>query len=257
MTRGRPGEAAGGPALCGRGAHGVEGFLGAPRGFLWRDSSSRSHRHGDGRGPLARGLSSLEPGPGTRSRGVRKSRGGAVTAPVLSRPPSPGGGSSAGAGDAAPSSVPSVPGGGCRPVGRGCGCSGHCPPIFGGSEQPNVLLKVVVVRVRDPQAVPRPQDGCWWNKVKDNFSESPNHRDSVAVQLLRTARLVQNSILCAPCACSSFEMKLGRPVFHVTCGTCWAESPPHAPVGSVALPQPRQHRGVRWTRCWRSQHRQS
>ncbi|XP_064893877.1 collagen alpha-1(I) chain-like isoform X6 [Columba livia] len=133
MTRGRPGEAAGGPALCGRGAHGVEGFLGAPRGFLWRDSSSRSHRHGDGRGPLARGLSSLEPGPGTRSRGVRKSRGGAVTAPVLSRPPSPGGGSSAGAGDAAPSSVPSVPGGGCRPVGRGCGCSGHCPPIFGGS----------------------------------------------------------------------------------------------------------------------------
>ncbi|XP_064893871.1 uncharacterized protein LOC135575962 isoform X3 [Columba livia] len=172
MTRGRPGEAAGGPALCGRGAHGVEGFLGAPRGFLWRDSSSRSHRHGDGRGPLARGLSSLEPGPGTRSRGVRKSRGGAVTAPVLSRPPSPGGGSSAGAGDAAPSSVPSVPGGGCRPVGRGCGCSGHCPPIFGGSEQPNVLLKVVVVRVRDPQAVPRPQDGCWWNKVKDNFSET-------------------------------------------------------------------------------------
>ena len=38
-------------------------------------------------------------------------------------------------------------------------------------EQPHVLLKVVVVRVRDPQAVPRPQDGCWWNKVKDNFSE--------------------------------------------------------------------------------------
>lgn len=38
-------------------------------------------------------------------------------------------------------------------------------------EQPDVLLKVVVVRVRDPQAVPRPQDGCWWNKVKDNFSE--------------------------------------------------------------------------------------
>ncbi|XP_064890366.1 AT-rich interactive domain-containing protein 1B-like [Columba livia] len=28
-------------------------------------------------------------------------------------------------------------------------------------EQPHVLLKVVVVRVRDPQAVPRPQDGCW------------------------------------------------------------------------------------------------
>ncbi|XP_064897328.1 uncharacterized protein LOC135576405 isoform X3 [Columba livia] len=220
-------------------------------------------------------------------------------------------------------------------------------------EQPSVLLKVVVVRVRDPQAVPRPQDGCWWNKVKDNFSDvletdscriyfwfvlhsspdrsagpsspahvcvssrvrpgervgegrrlngravsdcgmswgcfdrvqpyfspchpypaafsavndreemavdlavegcvkekemcveqdwlwrSPNHRDSVAVQLLRTARLVQNSILCAPCACSSFEMKLRCPVFHVTCGTCWAESPPRAPVGSIALLQPR------------------
>ncbi|XP_064885374.1 uncharacterized protein LOC135575376 isoform X1 [Columba livia] len=96
---------------------------------------------------------------------------GSCDRPVLSRPPSPGGGSSAGAGDAAPSSVPSVPGGGCRPVGRGCGCSGRCPPMFGRSEQPDVLLKVVVVRVRDPQAVPRPQDGCWWNKVKDSFSE--------------------------------------------------------------------------------------
>ncbi|XP_064933351.1 uncharacterized protein LOC135580679 isoform X2 [Columba livia] len=260
-----------------------------------------------------------EPGPGTRSRGVRKSRGGAVQEekflPVRCREnriiPH----------QSCPREVLAVCHCGSRAARcavKGCGGAGQGSP--GCAETAGRLLveqsqgqllrcfrdgflqDLFLVR---PSLLPRPQRwsefpstrvcvqpgalgervragrrlngravsdcGTSWGcfdrvqpclkgatcRAPSFATRSPNHRDSVAVQLLRTARLVQNSILCALCACSSFEMKLGRPVFHVTCGTCWAESPPRAPVGSVALPQPRQHRGVRWTRCWRSRHRQS
>ncbi|XP_071659717.1 uncharacterized protein [Patagioenas fasciata] len=59
-------------------------------------------------------------------------------------------------------------------------------------------------------------------------TRTPNHRDNVAVQLLRTVCVSGRVTSFVLFVCFSLEMKVRCPEFHVPCGPCWAESPPHA-----------------------------